>query len=173
MRPVYHLCHVGRKRGSGGAGPGQGRGLRTQPPETVSRQLLPSGAGGGHGGPTWGQWDRMSRESKMQQQSKTPSHTDAHGVRKLFLWHVGGAQGLGPVTQEDRPLWGCPSPARPWRSLSVFLFQAVVRAQSLVKRCLQGWKGECGPARPPSQGSGSGPKRAETSPTLPTPRPHL
>lgn len=82
--------------------------------------------------------------------------------------------GLGPGPREpgeEAPPDGLLS-VRPPCSLICVPFQAVVRAQSLVKKCLQGWKGECGlsmaslPGGARDQGAGDSSRQGPT-PTSP------
>ena len=112
----------------------------------MGRQLQPSGAGKGVEDPPSGAGNSGTGWAKSQKQAakQKPSHADSHRVRKLFLRHVCAARGLGPVTQENGPLRVAPLLRGRRTHRSVFLLQAVVRAQSLVKRRLQGWQGECG-----------------------------
>lgn len=115
----------------------------------------------------------MGRESEIAAAKQKPSHADSHGVRKLCLRHVCAARGPGPVTQENGPLRVAP-PLRGRRTHpSVFLLQAVVRAQSLVKRCLQGWQGECGLCSASFPGGSLRDRGAGDQPPRPHRRPSL
>lgn len=122
---------------------GQNRGLRTQTPAVPGRRLQPSK--GREKGPTWEQRDgrcfahtHTPRAESRNNSSKDPSDSDPQGQEAVFLAFCGAR---GPVPSE--PGEQAP-PVRLPCSLICVPFQAVVRAQSLVKRCLQGWKGECG-----------------------------
>lgn len=66
-----------------------------------------------NGGPTREQGEgralwTLPGERVRNSSSKTPSHTDAHRVRKLFLRHFCGAQGPGPADPGEQTPLGWP-----------------------------------------------------------------
>lgn len=128
----------------------------------------------GSRGPTGEQWDRWcfapspGGEAEIEAAGAQSMTQGQQAIALALLWRS-GAWAQGPGSQEKRPLRMGSSRVRPPCSLICVPFQAVVRAQSLVKKCLQGWKGECGLRMASLPGGARGQGAGDSSRQGPTP----